>query len=108
MMKLPSNIEGFVKAQNERDSTAFTHYFTANATVSDEGHSYSGRAEIGKWIQQATEAYQMQTKPIDYQQTGASAILTVEVTGTFPGSPAVMQYHFELEDSLISSLRFTG
>ncbi|UHG93980.1 nuclear transport factor 2 family protein [Spirosoma oryzicola] len=107
-MKLPTHIEGFIKAQNEKDSTTFTHYFTDNATVYDEGHSYSGRAEIRKWIQHATETYQMQTKPIDYQQAGASAILTVEVRETFPGSPAVMKYHLELDDSLIRSLRFTG
>lgn len=108
MMKLPATIEGFVQAQNEQDSTRFTHYFTATATVSDEGQTYSGRDEIREWIQQATEKYHMQAKPIDYQQSGASATLTVEVTGTFPGSPAVMQYHLELDDALISSLRFTG
>ncbi|OUJ68390.1 hypothetical protein BXP70_28040 [Hymenobacter crusticola] len=107
-MNLPTTIEGFVQAQNERDSASFSHYFTADATVSDEGHTYSGRAEIREWIQQATEKYQMQTRPINYQQSGASAILTVEVAGTFPGSPAVMQYHLELDNSLISSLRFTG
>lgn len=108
MMNLPATIEGFVQAQNEQDSARFSHYFTANAIVSDEGHTYSGRDEIREWIQQATKKYHMQAKPIDYQQSGASAILSVEVTGTFPGSPAVMQYHLELEDSLISSLRFTG
>ena len=108
MTNLPASIEGFLQAQNEQGSTSYSHYFTANATVSDEGHTYSGQAEIKEWIQQATEKYHMQAKPIEYQQSGASAILTVEVTGTFPGSPAVMQYHLELDDSLISSLRFTG
>ncbi|GAB3491459.1 nuclear transport factor 2 family protein [Spirosoma knui] len=107
-MKLPAMIEGFVQAQNEQDFARFTDYFTDNATVADEGHTYSGKAEIKQWIQQATETYQMQTKPIDYQQTGSSAILTVDVTGTFPGSPAVMHYHLELDDSLIRSLRFTA
>ncbi|MCX6215635.1 MAG: nuclear transport factor 2 family protein [Spirosoma sp.] len=107
-MQLPASIEGFVQAQNKQDSTRFSQYFTANATVSDERHTYSGRAEIEKWIQQATETYQMQAKPIDYQQSGASTILTLEVTGTFPGSPVVMHYHLELDDSLIRSLRITG
>ena len=107
-MKLPANIEGFIKAQNEQDSTAFAEYFTEKATVSDEGSSYLGRAEIGQWIEQATEKYQMQLKPIDFNQSGSKAELAVEVTGTFPGSPAVMEYHLELEDTLISSLRITG
>jgi len=107
-MILPSNIEGLIKAQNESDSIAFTEYFTEKATVSDEGSSYSGRTEIKLWTQQVTEKYHMQLKPIDFNQTGTSAKLTVEVTGTFDGSPAVMQYHLELEGNSICSLRITG
>ncbi|WP_420149055.1 nuclear transport factor 2 family protein [Spirosoma sp.] len=107
-MKLPATIEGFVQAQNEQDFPGFTDYFTDNATVSDEGHTYSGKAAIKQWIQQATEKYQMQAKPIDYQQTGLKAVLTVEVTGTFPGSPAPMQYHLDLDGTLIRSLMISG
>ncbi|WP_026629045.1 nuclear transport factor 2 family protein [Dyadobacter alkalitolerans] len=107
-MKLPSNIEGFIRAQNNLDSTAFAAYFTEHATVSDEGSSYSGRAEIIKWIQEATEKYNMQLKPIDFIQSGSKGKLTVEVSGTFPGSPAVMHYHLGFDEKLISSLKITG
>lgn len=106
-MKLPENIEGFIKAQNDLDSTAFANYFTENATVSDEGSSYSGREEIREWMQEATEKYNMQMTPIEFKQAGSKGTLTVEVTGTFPGSPAVMNYHLELEGSFISSLKIT-
>lgn len=106
-MKLPENITGFIKAQNELDSTAFANYFTAQATVSDEGSSYSGREEIKQWIQAATEKYNMQLTPIDFTQTGSKGKLTVEVSGTFPGSPIVMNYHLELDGSSISSLKIT-
>ncbi|MPR35938.1 nuclear transport factor 2 family protein [Salmonirosea aquatica] len=107
-MKLPENIEGLIRAQNERDSTAFANYFTEQATVSDEGSSYSGREEIKQWIQQATEKYNMQLKSLDFKQTGSKGELTVEVTGTFPGSPAVMQYNLEFDGTSISSLKITG
>ena len=107
-MKLPNNIDGLIQAQNNLDSTAFANYFTEHATVSDEGSSYAGRDEIEEWIKQATERYNMQLKPIDFTQTGSKGKLTVEVTGTFPGSPAVIQYHLELDDSSISSLKITG
>jgi hypothetical protein len=107
-MQLPENIEGFIKAQNELDSTAFANYFTAHATVSDEGSSYLGREEIKQWIQEATEKYNMQVTPIDFTQTGTKGTLTVKASGTFPGSPAVMYYHLNLEDALISSLKITG
>src|SRR6478609_1715483 len=107
-MKLPGNLEGLVKAQNDLDSTAFAAYFTEKATVSDEGSSYSGRDEIKQWIQQATEKYHMQLKPIDFTQNGSKGELTVEVTGAFEGSPAVMQYHLELDGTFIRSLRISG
>jgi ketosteroid isomerase-like protein len=107
-MKLPDNINDFIQAQNNLDSTAFAACFTEHATVSDEGSTYSGRAEIEEWIQQATEKYNMQVKPIDFSQTGSEGKLTVDVTGTFPGSPAVMHYHFGFDDTLISSLKITG
>ena len=106
-MKLPENIAGFIKAQNELDSTAFANYFTVQATVFDEGSSYSGREEIKQWIQAAIEKYNMQLTPIDFTQTGSKGKLTVEVSGTFPGSPVVMNYHLELDDSSISSLKIT-
>ncbi|MCF2494116.1 nuclear transport factor 2 family protein [Dyadobacter chenhuakuii] len=106
-MKLPENIQGFIKAQNNQDSTAFANYFTEHATVSDEGSSYSGREEIEGWIEEATEKYNMQLTPIDFSQTGSKGKLTLEVSGTFPGSPLVMNYHLELDGSSISSLKIT-
>jgi len=39
----------------------------------------------------------MQLTPIDFNQTGSKGRLIVEVSGTFPGSPAVMNYHPELD-----------
>ena len=107
-MKLPDNIEGLIKAQNEFDSKAFAAFFTERATIYDEGSSHLGRNEIRQWIQQTTEKYNTQLKPIGYNQNETSAKLTVEVTGTFPGSSAVMQYHLGLKDNLISSLKITG
>lgn len=107
-MKLPENIAGLIKAQNEADSIAFADYFTEHATVFDEGSSYTGREEIKHWIQEATEKYNMQTKIIDFKQTGTKGTLTVEASGTFPGSPAVMHYYLDMENALISSLKITG
>ncbi len=108
MMKLPDNIAALVKAQNDRNSTAFAACFTKEATVSDDGSSYSGPTEIRQWIQQAMERYTMHLKPVDFNQTESGGKLTVEVTGSFKGSPAIMQYHLELEGTAISSLRITG
>ncbi|QRR01349.1 nuclear transport factor 2 family protein [Dyadobacter sandarakinus] len=107
-MKLPENIAGFIQAQNEADSTAFANYFTEQAIVSDEDSSYTGRSEIKQWIEEAIEKYKMQSKVIDFKQTGSKGTLIVEASGDFPGSPGVMHYHMEFDGELIRSLRITG
>ncbi len=35
-------------------------------------------------------------------------ILSAEISGTFEGSPVVLNYHFKLEDGLIQSLKIMG
>ena len=107
-MNLPHNLKALITYQNDSDSTAFADCFTEQATVSDEGSTYTGRTAIKQWIQKATETYTMQVKPLGFTQSGSNAVLTVDVTGTFPGSPLRMQYHLVLDGHLIRTLKITG
>ncbi|WP_229214382.1 hypothetical protein [Dyadobacter flavalbus] len=50
----------------------------------------------------------MQLKPVDFTQTGQTAKLKAEVTGTFEGSPAIMQYYLEPNHTFIRALRISG
>ena len=45
---------------------------------------------------------------ISFEEKGTAGILTAENSGTFPGSPIVLKYHFEINDGLIQSLKITG
>lgn len=47
-------------------------------------------------------------KPVQYDESGSNGILTAEVSGTFPGSPIVLQFHLGLKGGLIDSLNVTG
>jgi hypothetical protein len=47
-------------------------------------------------------------KPLEYEGTGSKGTLTAEVSGNFPGSPIVLQFHLGLKDNLIDSLNVTG
>ncbi|WP_439558121.1 nuclear transport factor 2 family protein [Dyadobacter sp.] len=107
-MQLSETIAGLIQTQNEADSAAFANYFTENATVHDEGATHTGKAEIRQWLEKAIEKYKMQSKIIDFTQTGSKGTLIVEASGDFPGSPGVMHYHMEFDGELISSLRITG
>jgi hypothetical protein len=107
-MELPKFIARFVETQNNRDSQAFLTCFTESATVDDEGETHTGKEEIREWIERANEKYQSVTKPLSYEESGSNGRLTAEVSGTFPGSPAVLQFHFELKENLIDHLATTG
>ncbi|MCI3935762.1 nuclear transport factor 2 family protein [Chryseobacterium aahli] len=103
-MNLPNIISELVKAQNEFDSAAYANCFTENAKVFDEGKTHIGKAEIENWIDKANKEYKATMKSLDYSEN----ILSAEISGTFPGSPLVLKYHFEFRDGLIQSLKITG
>lgn len=102
-MNLPKVVEELVKTQNNFDSVAYAKCFTETALVFDEGKTHNGRKEIENWIDKANKDYQATMKPLEYSEIENT--LKTEVSGTFPGSPIIMTYHYEFEDGLIQSLK---
>lgn len=104
-MKLPEVIESLVEAQNNFNSTAYADCFSETAIVFDEGRVHKGKEEAKKWIEKATEEYKTVMKPLGYSEEDGT--LKAEISGTFPGSPIVLTYHFDIVDGLIQSLKIT-
>jgi len=104
-MNLPSIISELVKAQNNFNRHSYADCFTETAVVFDEGKTHNGKTEIENWIDTANKEYKAVMKPLDYNEK--ENILSAEISGTFPGSPIVLKYHFELGDGLIESLKIT-
>lgn len=107
-MNLHKAVAGLIEAQNNHDSLAYTACFSETAVVFDEGKTHTGKADIKQWIEKADREYHSQMKPLSYKETETENLLSAEVSGNFPGSPAVLQFHFVLKDGLIQSLRITG
>jgi hypothetical protein len=107
-MDLPKVIQNLVQAQNEFDSAAYANCFSETAVVFDEGNKHTGRNEIAQWIAEANEAYKTVMKSINFEEREAESLLTAEISGTFPGSPIILQYHLQITDGLITSLRIAG
>ena len=107
-MNLPKVVAALVAAQNNQNSAAYIACFSETAIVHDEGKTHNGKEEIQKWIEHANEQYQSFMKPIGYENSESAGVLTAEVSGTFPGSPIVLQFHLGLKDDLIGSLKVTG
>lgn len=104
-MNLPNIISELVKAQNEFDSAAYANCFTENAEVFDEGKTHNGKAEIEKWIDKSNKEYKATMKPVDYDEK--ENILSAEISGSFPGSPIILKFHFKIVDEKIQHLEVT-
>lgn len=102
-MNLPKVVTELIDAQNSFDSKAYAHCFTESAVVFDEGKTHNGRTEIENWIEKANKEYRATMQPLNYSETEHT--LETEVSGTFPGSPIRMTYHYEFEAGLIRSLK---
>jgi hypothetical protein len=106
-MILPNVIKEFVEAKNSHDSIAFAECFSETATVFDEENTYTGRKEIKSWIEASNAKYKMVAAPVNYSESGTKGILTAEISGTFDGSPVLLDYSFEIRDDKINRLEIT-
>jgi hypothetical protein len=107
-MNLPKVIANLVNAQNSFDSVAYANCFSETAVVYDEGKTHNGRPEIRYWIEESNEKYKSVMKPLEYAENGASAVLSAECSGTFPGSPIILKFHFDIVEGQIQYLKVTG
>ncbi|KQR72446.1 nuclear transport factor 2 family protein [Pedobacter sp. Leaf176] len=107
-MNLPKLITNLIEAQNNHDGASYALLFSDTAVVFDEGQTQTGRTAIQKWIEKSNEEYQTVLKPIGYKEDENSSVLTAEISGTFPGSPAILNFNLVLHDGLIQSLKITG
>jgi ketosteroid isomerase-like protein len=107
-MNLPKVIADLVAAQNQFDAPTYANCFSETAVVFDEGKTHIGRKAIEDWIDESNKKYKSVMKPLSIVDEGKTRILSAECSGTFPGSPLVLTFHFELKDDLIQSLKVTG
>lgn len=104
-MNLPNIISELVKAQNVFDSEAYANCFTENAQVFDEGKTHNGKAEIEQWIDKSNKDYRATMEPVAYDEK--ENILSAKISGSFPGSPLVLKFHFKIDEGKIQHLQVT-
>lgn len=95
----------FVESMNAQNSAAFITCFTPEAIVEDEGHTHRGIAEIQAWIEEAFAKYQPVLEVTAATNSETGAVITGTVSGTFPGSPIVLNYHLTIAQDQITALK---
>jgi ketosteroid isomerase-like protein len=103
-IKLPRIINDYVNASNAHDVKCILACFSEDAVVHDEAENFRGKETIESWIVKTIDKYKFQFKPVSIKDDNAGVVVTVEVSGTFDGSPITLDYHFTIEGDKIVSL----
>ena len=103
--ELPEIITSYLKAHQVRDLGAAMQSYEPDATVTDEGRTYHGPAEIRAWLSRSAGEY-----TYTIEMTGAAKIggdrydVTHHLEGNFPGGTADLHFRFTLRNGKIARL----
>jgi hypothetical protein len=97
-------IEAYFASEGGAAADLVEHFFNHDASVTDEGVTISGLEAITSWKQAAKQKYQYTAEPVESLESDGLVIMKVRLSGTFPGSRAVVRFKFGLTDGLISTL----
>ena len=103
-INLPPIIQQYIDASNAHDVKSIVECFADDAVVRDENATHRGKIDIEHWITTTIEKYKFQFKPLSSQERGNEIVVSVEVSGTFPGSPISLDYYFTIANDKIASL----
>jgi hypothetical protein len=104
-MSTPAVVTRYLAAAPARDFAALADCFSANGTVTDEGHTYRGRSEIIGWRESlASQWTYTSTITGSEQVTEDEYRVDVHLVGDFPGGVADLTYRFVVQDGLIADL----
>ena len=103
-MNLPPLIQRYIDASNTHDVKSILSCFNDDAVVRDENETHHGKIDIGRWITTTMQKYNFHFKPLSSQEHEDEIIVSVEVSGTFPGSPISLDYHFAIARDKIACL----
>jgi ketosteroid isomerase-like protein len=103
-MNLPPIIPRYIEASNSHDVKEIVDCFADDAVVRDENAMRHGKIDIERWAAETIQKYKFQFKLLRADVRGAETILSAEVSGSFPGSPVTLDYHFTIPNDKIQSL----
>jgi len=103
-MHLPKPIEIYFLSDKAQDTKVLATCFAPNATVCDEGRTFTGLAAITAWRIEAKRKYEYTVEPLEAVQRDGKTVVTSRVSGNFSGSPVTLTYVFKLDRDRIASL----
>lgn len=91
-------------ANETRSPEELARCFADDAVVIDEHHQHRGRTAIVAWNAANRAKYGFTSEPLTSVCEGDVVIVSAKVSGSFPGSPVTLRYHFTIKGGLITQL----
>ena len=102
---LPAVVHTYLTAHDAHDVDAALTAFTDDAVVVDEGRAHRGKEAIAAWMRQAASEYTYTSRLTGARGSdGADWVATHHLEGDFPGGVVDLDFHFTLQDGLVSAL----
>ncbi|WGF87439.1 nuclear transport factor 2 family protein [Marinivivus vitaminiproducens] len=101
---LPKPLQAYFDAKNRHDIDGMMAVFGEDAIVADEGSTRRSHAEIRSWIEETKRKYADTAEVQSAEEQGGTTLVACLVSGTFPGSPAVIRHRFTLADGRIARI----
>ena len=97
-------IQSYVAASNAHDVKSILACFADDAVVHDENATRRGKIDIERWASETIDKYKFHFRPLSAEHHADETVVSIEVSGSFPGSPVTLDYHFSVVNEKISSL----
>lgn len=94
----------YVAAMNSQNPDAVARCFDPDALVEDEHRRHTGTIQIHAWISEAFETYHPVLDVREVSGGDGRITITGLVSGTFDGSPVMLQHQLEHDGWLITHL----
>lgn len=104
MEELPTAVRSYLTAHQGGDADAALATFTSDATVTDEGKTYTGLPEIRDWLQNAASEFTYTIELTGVRGDADRWIATHHLEGDFPGGVVDLEFTFTLRDGEIAQL----
>lgn len=106
-VELPAAVHGFVDGWQSGDADRVEALFTEDATVTDEGRTHRGKAEISTWIRNTINLFSTTLTFLGGREVNGMVGASYRLEGDFPGGVVNLEYQFHLdEDGQIVQLDF--
>ena len=97
-------IQSYVDASDAHDVKSILACFADDAVVRDENATSRGKIDIERWASETIDKYKFHFRPLSAEHRANETVVSIEVSGSFPGSPVTLDYHFSVVNEKISSL----